>query len=87
MLWQKIIIEVSEDGYYMMIQMEFEPIREHSFAKKILGSINKNWLLLDTQITCNMLCSLAYATNIHKANPPIYIHCIAGTTSIIRLQI
>lgn len=45
------------------------------------GTVNKNYVLLDSQSTVNQFVNPAHVTNPRTAAQPVTIHCNAGTTS------
>ena len=50
------------------------------FAQKQGGMINRNWILLDSQATCNVMCNEELVTGIrdHPDGQQLTIHCNAG---------
>ena len=67
---------VNNNGNYIVVQME----DEHSFTQVMKGAISRDWLLLQSQSTCNMLCNLLYATNIWKFPHMIHVHSSTWTS-------
>ena len=54
------------------------------FSQKHDGVVNKNWILLDSQATCNVICNGNLLNNIrrHPNGEDITIHCNAGTVVV-----
>ena len=74
-------------GASLMESTQTHADMEHVFAfaqKNQATIINRNWILLDSQATCNVICNKDLLTDIrkHPNNNNIIIHCNAGNVLI-----
>jgi hypothetical protein len=58
-----------------------------SFTQANSGIINRNWILLDSQATCNVICNKNLVTNIreHPDGRQLTIHCNAGQAVVTHI--
>ena len=71
-----------------MISMEHASMNNaYTFAQSSGGMINKKWILLDSQATCNVICNKDIVTNIrkHPEQRQLTIHCNAGQAVVTHI--
>ena len=71
-----------QDQIYANVKEEENPNNgENLFVqKKLKGTVNKNYLLLDNQSTVHQIANPSLLKNIRKSSKPINIHCNAGVS-------
>ena len=62
-------------------QHTFDETRMYQFTQMNGGSVDPNWLLLDSQASCNIICNQALVNNIqkHPEGRSIRVHCNSGS--------
>ena len=72
------------DGFQMVHASDISDIENRFMFAQGKGAVDKNWILLDSQATCNVIMNRQMLQNIqrHPDGRIIHIHCNAGVVTV-----